>query len=175
VSRGALQREVAHHGTGRETALVTGNTKTKLDARAETLKGLASGGDLDDAHEALALAAIRSRDAQPYLEELLDLATDAYVLTGASPDQPVELAGLAERYLPEYEYSGKVDHRNLRYALTYPALRAGGLNPDIWDDVVYWRSQVWPYAQQAVLAYLRIAAARTGTSVEDLAKLLQEP
>ncbi len=154
---------------------MTGNTKTKLDARAETLKGLASGGDLDDAHEALALAAIRSRDAQPYLEELLDLATDAYVLTGASPDQTVELAGLAERYLPEYEYSGKVDHRNLRYALTYPALRAGGLNPDIWDDVVYWRSQVWPYAQQAVLAYLRIAAARTGTSVEDLAKLLQDP
>lgn len=152
---------------------MTGKTKTTLDARAETLSVLASGGDLDDAHQVLALAAIRRRDAQPYLEELLDLATDAYMLTGASPDQPIELAGLVERYLPDYQYSGKVDHRNLHYALTYPALRAGGLHPDIWDDVSYWRSQVWPYAQQAVLAYLRIAAARTGTSVEDLAKQLQ--
>lgn len=153
---------------------MTGNAKTMLDARAETLTVLASGGDLDDAHQVLAVAAIGRRDAQPYLEELLALAADVYMLTGAGPDQPIEFAGLAERYLPDYEYSGKVDHRNLHYALTYPALRAGGLHADIWDDVSYWRSQVWPYAQQAILAYLRIAAARTGRSVEDLARQLQE-
>jgi hypothetical protein len=101
------------------------------------------------------------------------LAVDAYALTGASPDQPIGLAGLAERYLPEYEYRGKVDHRNLRYALTYPALCAGGLHPDIWDDLIYWRSALWPYALHALLAYLRIAAERTGTPVEELAQQLE--
>jgi hypothetical protein len=120
----------------------------------------------------LASATFGNRDAQPHVEELLELAVDAYALTSASPDAPIDLAGLAERYLPEYEHRGKVDHRNLRYALTYPALRAGGLHPNIWDDVIYWRSPLWPYALHAVLAYLRIAAERTGSPVNELARQL---
>jgi hypothetical protein len=61
----------------------------------------------------------------------------------------------------------------LRFALTYPALRAAGLDVDPFDEVSYWRSAVWPYVLQAVLAYLRIAAERTGKPVSDLAAQLQ--
>jgi hypothetical protein len=145
----------------------------KLDPRGEALQVLAAGGDLDDARLVLASATFADRVVQPYAEELLELAVDAYALTGAGPDAPIELAGLAQRYLPEHQYRGNVEHRNLRYALTYPAQRAGGLHPNNWDDLIYWRSPLWPYTLHAVLADLRIAAEHAGSPVNELAQQLQ--
>ncbi len=73
---------------------MTGKATTTLDTRAETLRILAAGRDLDDAQRALMLAAIGRRDPSPCAEELLDPAIDAYQLTGSSPEAAIELAGL---------------------------------------------------------------------------------
>lgn len=148
--------------------------KAVLDARDEVLFVLVTGRDISDAFTVLASAAAGTRDAQPYLDELLALAADAYRLTGASPDEPIDASSLVATYLPEYEYRGKVEHRNLRYALTYPALRAAGLDVNVWDDISYWRAELWPSLLHAILAYLRIAAERTGKPVADLAAHLQQ-
>jgi hypothetical protein len=152
---------------------MTDQTAPTLDVRAEVLRALTAGDDIDVAHEKIAIARVTNKSAQPYLEELLDLATEIFILTGAGRDDPIAMEGLADTYLSEYEFRGKVDYRNLHYALTYPALRAGGLHPDLWDDISYWQSDVWPYALHAVVAYLRIAEERTGMPVPDVAARLE--
>ena len=149
-------------------------TTQKLDVRAETLRALREGRDLDDLRRLVAREQLHSRRTDAHLDTLLSLAVDVYRLTQATREQPIQMHGLADTYLSEYEFRGKVDRRNLRYALTYPALQVGGLDPDLADDLYYWGSELWPYVIHAITAYLRIAAERTGRDARDLARDLPD-
>lgn len=149
-------------------------TTPMIDARAEALRALRDGRDLGDIRQVIAHEQLRSRRPNAHLEELLALAVDIYGLTEASRGQPIQMAGLVETYLSEYEFRGKVDHRNLHYALAYPALVRGGLTPDLDGDLYYWRSDLWPYVLHAISAYVRIAVERTGRSPQDLLRALPD-
>jgi len=143
--------------------------------RAETLRVFRDGGDADDIRQILAADQMKApRILDPYLDALLDLLVEAYALTGAMPEQPIELEKFLDRYLGEYEFRGKVDDRSIRYALKYPALIRGGVTPDISGDLYYWRSELWPYVLYAIQGYLHVAAERTGKSVPDLARSLPD-
>jgi hypothetical protein len=148
-------------------------TKTRTDARDQTLRVLRSGGDAEEIRRNLATDQLQGRrHREPFLDALLDLLVEVYALTAVSRDHPIQMEGLVETYLAGYEFRGKVDHRNLHYALTYPALIHGGLEPDLGNDLYSWRSELWPYVPYAIEAYLRIAAERTGMSAVELAARL---
>lgn len=144
-------------------------TTETIDARAATLSALREGRDLDEVRQLIAHDQLQTRRPGTHLAALLALAVDAYALTDANRESSIPMARLIETYLAEYAFHGKVDHRNLHYALTYPALVHGGLQPDLDSDLYYWRSELWPYVLHAITAYMRIAAARTGRNVRDLA------
>jgi hypothetical protein len=142
------------------------------EVRAVVLRGLAAGSDPDELH--LELIAFQREHDFTMAEVLLELASDALMLSNASRVHPIDYQDLLKTHLQEYEYRGKVDHRSIRYALTYPAARAGGLQPDFLDDISWWHVQLWPYALQSLLAYLRAAADLTHRSFTDLAHQLAE-
>jgi hypothetical protein len=143
-----------------------------IDARSEVVRALRTGGDLEDVRLHLAWddERKRTRRGEPFLGQLLDLLVEVYALTGADRSRPIRMEGLVETYLGDYEFRGKVDHRNLHYALTYPALVHGGLEPDLGSDLYYWTSDLWPYVLYAIQAYIGIAAARTDRTVEAIAR-----
>jgi len=149
-------------------------TTRTIDARAETLRALREGRELDELQQLIARDQLQTRRPGTHLDALLALSVDAYALTQASREATIPMAGLIETYLAEYHFHGKVDHRNLHYALTYPALVHAGLQPDLDGDLYYWRSELWPYVLHAITAYLRIAAERTGRQVRDLAHALPD-
>jgi hypothetical protein len=142
-----------------------------IDARAEVVSALRAGGDLEDVRLQLAWddERKRTRRGEPFLDQLLDVLVEVYALTGATRSRPIQMEGLVENYLSGYEFRGKVDYRNLHYALTYPALVHGGLQPDLGSDLYYWTSDLWPYVLYAIQADMRIAAARTHRTVEAVA------
>ena len=152
--------------------MTKGTPVEPADVRAVVLRGLAAGADPDDLR--LELIAFQRDYDHTMAEVLLELATDALTISDASRDHPIAYQDLLTTHLQDYEYRGKVDHRSIRYALTYPAARAGGLQPDFLDDISWWHVQLWPYALQSLLAYVRAAAVLTDLSVTDVARQLAE-
>ena len=143
--------------------------------RAETLRVFRAGGDADEVRQILAADEMKARRVlDPYLDALLDLLVEVYALTGATPEQPIDLEKFLDHYLGEYEFRGKVDDRSIRYAVKYPALVHGGVIPDIGGDLHYWNSELWPYVLYAIEGYLRAAAERTGCGMTELANGLPD-
>ena len=141
-----------------------------VEVRATVLRVLRAGGEADEVRQILATDQQKApRVLEPFLDPLLDLAVEAYGLIGASTTSPIRMEGFVETYLPDYDFRGKVDNRNLHYALTYPALIHAGLEPDVGSDLYHWRSEPWPYMLYAIEAYLRVAAERSGRPMPDLA------
>jgi hypothetical protein len=92
----------------------------------------------------------------------------------ASPADPLPLEGLRERFLPERTFRGR-QNKKLQYAVLGAAALHGGTEPDLLDEVAWWRTDdFWQYALFAVVAYIRAAASRAGVSVrqacQDLAQ-----
>lgn len=110
-------------------------TTQTIDARTETLRALREGRELDEVQQLIARDQLQTRRPGTHLGALLALALDVYALTEASREASIPMAGLIGAYLAEYHFHGKVDHRNLHYALTYPALVHGGLRPDLEGDL----------------------------------------
>ena len=54
-------------------------------------------------------------------EVLLELAAGAIAESGASQAEPIELEGIRERYLSEYQFRGKSAQHKSHYALTAAA------------------------------------------------------
>jgi len=54
-------------------------------------------------------------------------------------------------------------HRRIQYAVLTPFSVRGGLEPELLDEVTYWREQYWQYALFAAVAIIRECAARSGT------------
>lgn len=128
------------------------------------LHGIASYADpLEVAPE---LAALHPKNNTFPGEVLLGLAADALDEAGASRDHPVTYEGIRERFLPEIEIRGRVEHHKGHYALQAAAIIHGGVEPDLLGEVTWWnRDDLWLWSLYALVIYVRVAADRTGTTV----------
>jgi hypothetical protein len=125
------------------------------------LDGIASGRDLDELHAEL--GALHRQGSNFPARPLLELAADAFVLTGSTRDHPLELAGLTSEFAPEWSPRGSTAWQKHRYAMTAAVLIAAGAEP---DDVGWWRvHDLWHHAFVAAAVYIRAAAAAHDTDV----------
>ena len=139
----------------------------------------------------IALAGLASREAPEELlaklealhiprhtfpaEELLELASDAIDVSGATPADPVDLERIRERFLSDFPFSGKTQHYKSKYAISAAAMIHGGVYPDLVDDAAWWEADdLWRYSFFALLLFVRVAAERTGRSVEDVARTVAD-
>jgi hypothetical protein len=98
-------------------------------------------------------------------EVFLHLAADALTWCGASRADPLPLAGLRERFLPECTFRGR-QHKKLQYAVLAAAALQGGTGPDLLEEVAWWQTDdFWQYALFAAVACIRAAARRAGLPV----------
>lgn len=97
------------------TAKKRPGAQDRLQAIRVALQGIASRADpLDVTPD---LAALHPTDNTFPGEVLPALAADALDEAGASREQPVSYEGIRERYLPEIEIRGRVEHHKSHYAL----------------------------------------------------------
>jgi len=137
------------------------------------LASLATGREPDEIVREL--AALHPRNNTFPGEELLELAADAIEESGASRSAPIEYEGIRERYLAEFEFHGRQDHRKSHYALETAAMIRAGVNPDLLGEVSGWPSDdLWLFSFYALLAYVRLAAERTARPVELVARAIAE-
>ena len=131
------------------------------------LSGLARGDDLADLAEKL--EPLHPRNDTFPAEVLLDLAADAIMLSCASRQRPIEFEGIRERHLPDGIAHTKAEHHKSKFALRAAAMLHGGVDPGLLDEVQWWcTDDLWYWSLEALAAYVRAAAARTGQSVESV-------
>jgi len=141
----------------------------RSDAIRVALSGLASGEPSDEILFKLSTLHIRYNTFPA--EELLELASEAIDESGATPANPIDLEGIRERFLPEHPFSGKTQHFKSKYAISAAAMIHGGVYPDLLDDAAWWQGDdLWRYSFFALLIYVRVAAERSGQSVEVVAR-----
>ena len=101
---------------------------------------------------------------------LLELAADAYLACGSSRTDRLALDGLAERMLPEDPSRGNVGHSKRRHCVQGAIMIADGAEP---EDTGWWTvDDLWRHALDAVVVFVRAAAERQGTDVEDVCRSL---
>lgn len=143
----------------------------RLVAIRTALHGIADHADPLDV--APALAALHPKNDTFPGEVLLALAADALDEAGASREHPVSYEGLRERYLPEIEFRGRVEHHKSHYALQAAAMMRGGVEPDLLGEVTWWSSDdLWLWSLYALIIYLRVAAERTATPIQAVCEAL---
>ncbi|MGN6332003.1 MAG: hypothetical protein ACTHOD_10175 [Motilibacteraceae bacterium] len=103
---------------------------------------------------------------------MLELAVTALDLACPPGAAPLVYEGLRERYLPEFRFRGRTEHRNSQYALYAAACMRGGLEPNLLDDAGWWQMPLWRYAAFALLIYARAAAERQGLDLRQVAERL---
>jgi hypothetical protein len=97
---------------------------------------------------------------------LLELAADAVEESGASREQPLEFEGIRKRHLPEDRAHTRAQHHKAEYALRAAAMVRAGVDPGLLDEVIWWRTDdLWFWALQALVTYVRAAAERSAASV----------
>jgi hypothetical protein len=101
---------------------------------------------------------------------MLEVAVSALDLACPAGTEPLVYEGLQERYLPEVTFTGRVEHRNIQYALYAAACMRGGLQPDLLNDAGWWQSPLWTYAVFAVVIYGRAAAERLEVPTTEIAQ-----
>ena len=141
-------------------------------AQVALLAGLLRGDDLDALVEAVAPSHVRGWFTPDVA--LLELAVTALDLASIAGLPRLEYEGLRERYLPEVQFRGRVDHRSSQYALYAAACIRGGVQPDLLNDAGWWNTPLWIYAVYALVIYTRAAADRgdmtVGQVVRELAR-----
>jgi hypothetical protein len=96
-------------------------------------------------------------------EVLLALAADAIEEGGASRDDPIQFAGIRERYLPESTARTKAQHHKSEFAIRAAAMIRAGVDPGLLAEINWWRTDdLWVWAVDALIIYIRVAADRTG-------------
>jgi hypothetical protein len=145
-----------------------------VTARQTLLAGLAR--DADVLALVSELAPLHPPDNTFPGEVFLRLAADALNWCGASQADPLPLEGLRERLLPECTFRGRRNAK-LQYAVLAAAALHGGTEPDLLDEVAWWRADdFWQYALFAAVAYIRAAASRAGVPVRQACQeLTQSP
>lgn len=144
--------------------------KTRAEALRVALAGLASG---DDPESTVSRLAELYRNDTFAGEDLLKLAVDAIEESGASVSDPIDYAGIRERYLPECRFRGKRQHHKSHFALTAAATWRAGVYPDLDTEADFWGMEgFWMYAFYTLVIYVRVAAERTDRSVGEVARAL---
>ncbi len=119
------------------------------------------------------LADTHSKDNTFPAEELLELAAEAIEESGATPSDPIDYERIRERHLPERVFRGNVEHHRSHFALRVAAMIRGGVYPDLLSEVGWWHNDdLWFYAFFSLVIYMRIAAERSGRSLEQVAGAL---
>jgi hypothetical protein len=145
----------------------------RSDAIRVALTGLASGVPSEEILSKLGALHIRHNTFPA--EELLELASDAIEESGVTPADPIDCEGVRERFLADYPFSGKTQHHKSKYAISAAAMIHGGVYPDLLDDAAWWEADdLWVYSFFAFLLYVRVAAERTGQSVEQVARSIAD-
>ena len=99
-------------------------------------------------------------------EVLLELAADAIEEAGATRERPLEFEGIRKRHLPEDRAHTKAQHHKAEYALRAAAMIRAGVDPGLLDEVIWWRTDdLWFWALEALVTYVRAAAERTAEPV----------
>ena len=105
-------------------------------------------------------------------EVFIALGADAIEIGGWTRREAFSHEEFREQFLAEHTFSGR-DHQKLRYAMLAAAAVRGGVEPDLLDEVAYWRTDdFWQFAALAAVGYIRAAAARRGESVQLLCDAL---
>lgn len=131
------------------------------------LSGLAQRDDLSDI--AARLEPLHPRNDTFPGEVLLDLAADAIGVAGATRQSPLEFEGLRDGHLPDGIGHTKAQQHKSEFALRAAAMLHGGVDPGLLDEVQWWQSDdLWYWSLEALTAYVRAAADRTGQSVESV-------
>jgi hypothetical protein len=144
-----------------------------IDAVRLVLVGLATGEDHDSIMDRLGQLDLPNNTFPA--EVLLELAAGAIAESGVSQAEPIQYQGIRERYLSEYEFHGKSQQHKNHYALTAAAMIRAGIYPDLLDEAYGWGIEdMWRYAFYALVAYVKVAAERTGRSLEEIASALAE-
>jgi hypothetical protein len=119
------------------------------------------------------LAALQPRNNTFQAEVLLELAAEAIEESGASPADPINYEGMRDRHFPEYHFRGKYQQHKSHYALMAGAMIRAGVYPDLLDEASGWGfDDMWKFAFYAVVLYGRVAAERTGSSLNEIAAVL---
>jgi hypothetical protein len=133
------------------------------------LSGIAGNAELGELAERLAPLHPKN-DTFPG-EVLLELAADAIEEAGVTREQPLEFEGIRKRHLPEDRAHTKAQHNKAEYALRAAAMIRGGVDPGLLDEVIWWRTDdLWFWALEALVVYVRAAAERTGESVPSICR-----
>jgi hypothetical protein len=137
------------------------------------LLGVTAGEDADVDSIMEQLAVLHARNNTFPAEVLLELAAEAIEESGASPADPIQYEGVRDRLLPEYDFRGKSQQHKSHHALMAAAMIRAGVYPDLLDEAYGWGIEdMWRYAFYALVLYARVAAERTGRSLEDIATAL---
>jgi hypothetical protein len=133
------------------------------EALRRLLSGLAAGADVFEL--TTSIADLHPKNNTFPGEVFMALAADALEIADTTRDNPIPYEGLRETYLPECEFRGR-DNRKIQYAILTSASVRGGLEPDLLDEVVWWRTDdYWRYALYAAVALIRAGAELQGVSV----------
>ena len=137
------------------------------------LLGLTAGEDADVDSIMEQLAVLHPRSNTFPGEVLHELAAEAIEESSASPADPIQYERMRDRLLPEYHFRGKSQQHKSHYALMAAAMIRAGVYPDLLDEAYGWGIEdMWTYAFYALVLYARVAAERTGRSLEDVATAL---
>jgi hypothetical protein len=143
----------------------------RLKATRIALWGIAVGDDLPDI--ARELEPLHPKNDTFPGEVLLTLAADALEEGRISREQPIEYEAIRERYLPEQQFRGRVQHHRSHYALRAVAMIRAGVTPDLLDEVSWWdTNDLWIWALYALVIYVRAAAERTGETTAAICQQL---
>ena len=140
------------------------------EIRATVLDALTAGRSVED------IAAVlrpHHGDRSTYpASVLMELAADAYLACGSSRSDRLEVDGLADRMLPEDQARGNAGHSKRRHCVQGAIMIATGAEP---EDTGWWSTDdLWRHALDAVVVFVRAAAERRGTSVDDICRSLSD-
>ncbi len=106
-------------------------------------------------------------------EDFMGLAIDALDLARIERADPIAYETLLADHVPEIEFRGK-EHRKIRFAVLATTARRAGLEPDLLDEIRFWRDDFWHYALYAAIALIRATATKTNQPVPQLAHQLAQ-
>jgi hypothetical protein len=142
----------------------------RTEALRLLLGGLVAGDDLFDIVDAV--SPLHPPNNTFPGEVFMELAADALEMAGANRERPIPYDGLRTTYLPECKFRGG-DNRKIQYAILTSSAVRGGLEPDLLEEVSWWRADnYWVYALYAAVAIIRASAEHQGESVEAFASRL---
>lgn len=141
---------------------------TESDRREATrslLEGLRRGTELPDL--ALSLESLHPGGNTFPGEVFMEVAIQAMDLADVE-QRGLPYDELLNNHLPEYELRGRRTLK-IRFAILATGAARGGVDPDLLDEVVWWRTDdFWFYALAAAMAIIRASAAKQGVPVADL-------